>query len=60
GYMDYQYAFLPAGSTVPDLSKLEGSHYQTENDYLVLVYVRDYQLRCDRLLGLRFLNSRKG
>ncbi|MGV9011164.1 MAG: DUF5103 domain-containing protein [Flavobacteriales bacterium] len=60
GYMDYQYAFLPTGSAVPDLSKLEGSHYQTENDYLVLVYVRDYQLRCDRLLGLRFLNSRKG
>ncbi|MBK8582890.1 MAG: DUF5103 domain-containing protein [Flavobacteriales bacterium] len=60
GYMDYEYAFLPTGSAVPDLTKLEGSHYQTENDYLVLVYVRDYQLRCDRLLGLRFVNSRKG
>lgn len=60
GYIDYQYAFLPAGSDVPDLTRLEGSHYQTENDYLVLVYVHDYQLRCDRLLGLRFLNSRNG
>lgn len=60
GYVDHQYAFLPSGSSVPDLAKLEGSHYQTENDYLVLVYVRDYQLRCDRLMGLRFLNSRKG
>jgi len=60
GYLDYVYAFLPNGSTVPDLSLLEGSHFQTENDYLVLVYVRDYQLRCDRLMGLRFLNSRKG
>lgn len=58
GYFDYVYAFLPDGSSVPDLTLLEGSHFQTENDYLVLVYVRDYQLRCDRLLGLRFLNSR--
>ncbi len=60
GYFDYAYAFLPTGATAPDLALLEGSHFQTENDYLVLVYVRDYQLRCDRLLGLRFLNSRKG
>lgn len=60
GYFDYVYAFLPSGATVPDLARLEGSHFQTENDYVVLVYIRDYQLRCDRLLGLRFLNSRKG
>ncbi|MBP8822835.1 MAG: DUF5103 domain-containing protein [Flavobacteriales bacterium] len=60
GYFDHVYAFLPNGGTVPDLTLLEGSHYQTENEYVVLVYVKDYQLRCDRLLGLRFLNSRKG
>lgn len=60
GYVDYMYAVLPTGTSVPDLTALEGSHFQTENDYLVLVYVKDYQLRCDRLLGLRFLNSRKG
>lgn len=58
GFVDYMYAFLPTGASTPDLTTLEGSHYQTENDYLVLVYVRDYQLRCDRLLGLRFVNSR--
>lgn len=60
GYFDYVYAFLPIGSSVPDLTLVEGSHFQTENDYVVLVYIRDYQLRCDRLLGLRFLNSRTG
>ncbi len=60
GYFDHVYAFLANGATTPDLTLLEGSHYQTENDYLVLVYVRDYQLRCDRLLGLRFVNSRRG
>ncbi len=60
GYFDYVYAFMPTGSTVPDLALLEGSHYQTENDYTVLVYIRDYTLRSDRLMGIRFLNSRKG
>lgn len=60
GYFDYMYAFLPTGSSTPDLNLMEGSHFQTENDYVVLVYIRDYQLRCDRLLGLRFLNSRGG
>ena len=60
GYLDYAYAFLPSGARTPDLTLFEGSHFQTENDYLVLVYVRDYQLGCDRLLGLRFVNSRKG
>lgn len=60
GYLDYAYAFLPTGSSTPDLARLEGSHFQTENDYVILVYVRDHQLDCDKLLGLRFLNSRKG
>ena len=42
-----------------DISAIEGSHYQTENEYLVLVYFSDRQQRCDRLVGLRFLNSRR-
>lgn len=58
GYFDYAYAFLPTGAATPNLALLEGSHFETENDYLVLVYVHDYVLGCDRLLGLRFLNSR--
>ncbi len=60
GFVNYSYAYLPAGGEKPDLTTIEGSHFQTENDYLVLVYVRDYSLRCDRLLGLRFVNSRRG
>jgi len=60
GYINYCYAFLPKGSEKPDLTTVEGSHYQTENDYLILVYVRDYMLRCDRLVGMKFVNSRRG
>lgn len=57
GFYDFTYATLPAGATVPDLTAIEGSHFQTENDYLVLVYVTDRQQRYDRLVGMRFINS---
>lgn len=60
GFYDYQFAWLAHGAQLPDLTRLEGSHFQTENDYLVLVYLRDHQQRCDRLVGARFVNSRRG
>lgn len=63
GYIDHLYAWLPDrnadGSTAPDLGLLEGSHFQTENDYLVLVYQRDHTLRTDRLIASRLVNSRR-
>ncbi|HPF69010.1 MAG TPA: DUF5103 domain-containing protein, partial [Flavobacteriales bacterium] len=58
GFYDYAYAFLPDGSEVSDLTRLEGSHFQTENEYLVLVYFTDYQLRMQRLVGLRSFATR--
>ena len=57
GFIDFTYAVLRPGTTIPDLTVMEGSHYQTENDYLVLVYVTDRLQRYDRLVGSRFLNS---
>lgn len=60
GFYDYLFAWLPQGAALPDLTRLEGSHFETENDYLVLVYLRDHQQRCDRLVGARFVNSRRG
>lgn len=60
GYVDYCFAFLPNGASKPDLTTIEGSHFQTENDYVILVYMKDYTLRTDRLVGVRFLNSRRG
>lgn len=60
GFIDFTYATLGTKSTVPDLTTIEGSHFQTENDYLLLVYFTDFQQRCDRLVGMRFVNSRRG
>jgi hypothetical protein len=60
GFYDYTFVTLPRGATVPDIGAIEGSHFQTENDYLILVYFTDHQQRTDRLVGMRFLNSRRG
>ena len=60
GFYDFTFVTLPKNSTSPDLTVIEGSHYQTENDYLVLVYLTDRQQRYDRLVGMRFVNSIRG
>lgn len=59
GFYDFSFVTLPYRATIPDIGAVEGSHYQTENDYLVLVYFTDRLQRCDRLVGVRFLNSRR-
>ncbi|MEO8588884.1 MAG: DUF5103 domain-containing protein [Flavobacteriales bacterium] len=60
GFYDFAYATQPSGSAAADITAVEGSHYETENDYLVLVYFSDRIKRCDRLVGMRFVNSRRG
>lgn len=60
GFYDFIYVTLPRGATAPDIGAIEGSHFQTENDYIILVYFTDHRQRADRLVGVRFLNSRRG
>lgn len=57
GYYNYLFGFLPTGETVPDIAFVEGSHYETENDYLIYVYYRPLTGRYDRLVGIKLLNS---
>ena len=57
GYYDYVYNFLPDGSHAGDVSRIEGTHYITENEYTILVYYRDIAARCDRLIGYKVLKS---
>ena len=51
GWYNYEYVFLRDGSTDGTASIFEGSHYETENDYMVLVYYRNPRERYDRVLG---------
>ncbi|MDR3269311.1 MAG: DUF5103 domain-containing protein [Tannerella sp.] len=52
GYYNYQYVFRPEGETQGQLSGTEGSFYQTENEYAILVYYRPMGARYDRLIGI--------
>ena len=57
GYYNYEYAFLNDNSTDGTATVFEGNHYETENDYLVLIYYRNPQERYDRLIGMGLANS---
>jgi len=57
GYYNYQYVYVPQGATVADHSNIEGSFWETENDYLLFVYYSDFSARYERLVGYRIFNS---
>ncbi len=59
GYYNFEYVYMPNGSAKLDDSNLEGSFWETENDYRIFVYYRDVAGTYDRLVGYSILNSRK-
>lgn len=57
GYYNYEYVYLKDNEKTGDESYVEGSHYETENDYAIYVYYRPISSNYDHLIGLRRLNS---
>ena len=57
GWYNYEYTFLRNGSSDGTASLFEGSHYETENDYIVLVYYRNPRDRFDRVIGTAITNT---
>jgi len=57
GVYDYEYIWVPKTTGVPDDTAFEGSFFETENDYQVLVYYRRIGARWDELVGYRLLNT---
>ena len=57
GWYNYEYVFLKDGDTEGIASKFEGSHYETENDYMVIVYYRNPRERYDRVIGTGNANT---
>ena len=51
GYYNYNYAYLPDGEEVGDLSTIEGTHAETNNDYYIFVYHRENGTIYDKLIG---------
>ncbi len=57
GVYNYRYLFLPALSDQFEVEEIEGSFYETENEYLVLFYHRPPGTRYDKLLGHQIVHS---
>ena len=58
GVYDYAYVWVDKAGKADDTA-LEGSHFETENDYQVLVYYRPPSARWEELIGYRLLNTAK-
>lgn len=60
GRHNYRYIYLPEDFAVFDISEIEGSHYLTKNEYLILFYHRPQGERYDRLVGHQVIHSSAG
>ena len=52
GYYDYQYVTALDGDVRADETEIEGSHWETSNEYTILVYHREIGIRYDRIVGI--------
>jgi hypothetical protein len=57
GVYDYEYVWVPNSTHKPDNTFFEGSHFETENEYQVLVYYHPSGARWTELVGYRMLNT---
>jgi hypothetical protein len=57
GWYNYEYVFLKDRTTDGTATIFEGSHYETENDYNILIYYRNPRERYDRVIGFVTANT---
>ncbi len=57
GYYNYTYA--TGNSATKFSNEFEGNYFETENSYTVILYYRDFSDRCDRIIGVTQVNSRR-
>lgn len=56
GGYNYQYWFLPKGGKKASVEKIEGSYWQTNNEYTIYVYHRPWGGRYDKLIGVKIID----
>ncbi len=56
GFYNYKYVMADDQGRIDDIS-IDGSFYETENNYLVLVYYRDFGAQYDSLIGIGSASS---
>ncbi len=57
GVYNYQYGFKANNATTLDIASVEGSFFETENDYTFLVYFRKTGNRYDELIAYKEINT---
>lgn len=60
GFYDYYYAVVPDGETanrIPDIEAIEGASFESENDYMFLVYFRKFGGLYDELVAIQKHNT---
>ncbi len=57
GYYNYEYIYVEGDAKVGDNTYIEGSHYQTENSYKILIYHRAFSDRHFKLIGVKTVGS---
>lgn len=53
GGYNYQYWFLPKGATKATVEKVDGSYWETQNEYTIYIYHRAWGERYDKLVGVK-------
>jgi hypothetical protein len=59
GVYDYEYVWVDKATNKPDDTFLEGSYYDTENSYQILVYYKPPAARWEELVAYRGLSTAK-
>ena len=58
GYYNYTYTAIDPSGKMPPL-EFEGNYWETENSYTILVYYKGFTDRCDQLIGVSRIDSRR-
>ncbi len=58
GYYNYRYVVKDSKTGTIDHTFFEGNHFDTENTYLILVYLKQMESKYDRLVGVKRISSR--
>ena len=53
GGYNFQYWFVQKGTTKANVERVEGSYWQTKNEYTVYVYHRPWGERYDKLIAVK-------
>ena len=52
GFYNYLYVFVPKGSKTINDTYIEGSHWETSNNYTILLYLQEEGTSYDKLIGV--------